>query len=229
MPAADVERAAHLYGEAERASISWGLGVTEHRHGSDCVQLIANLALLTGKIGKPGCALLPLRGQNNVQGSSDMGALPDTFTAYRSVGDEETARLFEERWGVSMKRERGLKLPEMLDAALDGRVKAMWICGYDIAQSDPDAAHVDDRAREPRLPGRPGASSRTRRRSFADVILPGGSVPREDRHVHERRAAHAARAGGAPTRPARPRPTSRSTSSSPRGSGTSSRTTGPRT
>jgi formate dehydrogenase alpha subunit len=142
VPAADVERAAHLYGEAERASVSWGLGVTEHRYGSDCVQLIANLALLTGKIGKPGSALLPLRGQNNVQGSSDMGAQPDTFSAYRPVGDEEAARLHEERWGVTMKRERGLKLPEMLDAALDGRVKAMWICGYDIAQSDPDAARV---------------------------------------------------------------------------------------
>ncbi len=142
IPAADVERAAHLYGEAERASICWGLGVTEHRHGSDSVQLLANLALLTGKIGRPGCALLPLRGQNNVQGSSDMGALPDTFTAYRSVADEATAQVFEEAWGVTMKRERGLKLPEMLDGALDGRVKAMWICGYDIAQSDPDIARV---------------------------------------------------------------------------------------
>ena len=118
IPAADlVEAAAHLYGEAERASIAWGLGVTEQRYGSECVQMICNLALMTGKIGKPGCALMPLRGQNNVQGSSDMGALPDTFTAYRSVGDEETARLFEERWGVQMGRERGLKMPEMLDAA----------------------------------------------------------------------------------------------------------------
>lgn len=142
VPAADVEEAAHVYGEAERASISWGLGVTEQRYGSECVQMICNLALLTGKIGRPGCALMPLRGQNNVQGSSDMGALPDTFTAYRSVGDEETARLFEERWGVEMKRERGLKMPEMLDAAVEGRIKAMWICGYDIAQSDPDVDHV---------------------------------------------------------------------------------------
>lgn len=142
VPAADIEAAAHLYGEAERASISWGLGVTEQRYGSECVQMICNLALLTGKIGRPGCALMPLRGQNNVQGSSDMGALPDTFTAYRSVGDDATARLFEERWGVEMKRERGLKMPEMLDAAVEGRIKAMWICGYDIAQSDPDIDHV---------------------------------------------------------------------------------------
>ncbi len=144
VPAADIERAARLYGEAERASISWGLGVTEQRYGSECVQMICNLALITGKIGKPGCALLPLRGQNNVQGSSDMGALPDTFTAYRAVGDEDTARMYEDLWGVSMKRERGLKMPEMFDAAIEGRIKAMWICGYDVAQSDPDLDHVTE-------------------------------------------------------------------------------------
>ena len=165
VPAADVERAAHLYGEAERASIAWGLGVTEQRYGSDCVQLICNLALLTGKIGRAGCALMPMRGQNNVQGSSDMGALPDTFTAYRSVADEEPSRMFEERWGVTMKRERGLKLPEMLDAAIEGRVKAMWICGYDIAQSDPDVAARDGGARQTSSSSSSRRSSRTRRRS----------------------------------------------------------------
>jgi formate dehydrogenase major subunit len=142
VPAADIERAAHIYGEAETGSIAWGLGVTEQRYGSECVQLICNLALLTGKIGRPGCALMPMRGQNNVQGSSDMGALPDTFTSYRSVEDDEVSRMFEERWGVTMKRERGLKMPEMFDAAIEGRVKAMWICGYDIVQSDPDVQHV---------------------------------------------------------------------------------------
>ncbi len=142
VPALSLERAAHAYGEAERASIVWGLGVTEQRHGSEGVRLLCNLALLTGKIGRPGCALLPMRGQNNVQGASDMGALPDTFTGYRSVGDEETAALFERRWGVSMKRERGLKLPEMIDAALAGSLRAMWICGYDIAQSEPASERV---------------------------------------------------------------------------------------
>ncbi len=142
VPAADIERAAHLYGEAKHACIAWGLGVTEQRYGSECVQLICNLALATGKIGREGCALMPMRGQNNVQGSSDMGALPDTFTGYRSVADEGVAQSFEKRWGVTMKRERGLKMPEMFDAAIDGRVKAMWICGYDIVQSDPDVEHV---------------------------------------------------------------------------------------
>ena len=88
-PAADIERAAHLYAGAERACILWGLGVTEHLYGSECVQLICNLALLTGNVGRPGAALLPLRGQNNVQGSSDHGALPDTFTDYRPVTDDD--------------------------------------------------------------------------------------------------------------------------------------------
>jgi formate dehydrogenase major subunit len=142
IPAADLERAAHIYGEADNACISWGLGVTEHKYGSEVARLICNLALMTGKIGRPGSALLPLRGQNNVQGSSDMGALPDTFTAYRSVGDEETARLFETAWGVSIPREKGMSIPQMFDAAVDGRLKAMWIFGEDVAQTDPDTEHV---------------------------------------------------------------------------------------
>src|SRR3954447_20205567 len=115
VPARDIEQAAHIYAEAENACFSWGLGVTEHKYGSEVVQLICNVALMTGKVGRLGSALLPLRGQNNVQGSSDMGALPDTFTAYRSVGDEEVARSFEEVYGVSIPREKGYKVPEMFD------------------------------------------------------------------------------------------------------------------
>ena len=92
--------------------------MTEHKYGSEVVQLICNVALMTGKIGRPGSALLPLRGQNNVQGSSDMGALPDTYTAYRSVGDEDVAQLFEEAWGVTLSREKGYTIPQMFDAAV---------------------------------------------------------------------------------------------------------------
>src|SRR5215207_3341452 len=142
VPAAGIERAAHIYAEAENASILWGLGVTEHRYGSEVVRLICNLALMCGNVGRPGSALLPLRGQNNVQGSSDMGALPDTFTGYQSVADEDVARRFEERWGVSMKRERGMKIPEMFDAAVAGHLKAMYIFGEDVAQTDPNTTHV---------------------------------------------------------------------------------------
>jgi len=142
IPSGDLERAAHIYGEASNACISWGLGVTEHKYGSEVVQLICNVALMTGKVGRQGSALLPLRGQNNVQGSSDMGALPDTYTAYRSVGDEEVARSFEQAWGVSLPREKGYTIPQMFDAAVAGDLKAMYIFGEDVAQTDPNTAHV---------------------------------------------------------------------------------------
>jgi len=142
IPAADLEAAAHVYGEAENACISWGLGVTEHKYGSEVVQLICDLALMTGKVGRAGSALLPLRGQNNVQGSSDMGALPDTYTAYRPVSDEQVSQSFEEAWGVPLSRQKGYTIPQMFDAAVDGRLKAMWIFGEDVAQTDPNTTHV---------------------------------------------------------------------------------------
>ena len=143
VPAADLEAAAHIYGEAGEACLLWGLGVTEHKYGSEVVQLLCNLALMTGKIGRRGSALLPLRGQNNVQGSSDMGALPDTYTAYRPVTDEQVARSFERAWGVPLSRQPGLSIPRMFDAAVAGELKAMYIFGEDIAQTDPDTAHVE--------------------------------------------------------------------------------------
>jgi len=142
VPAADVERAAHVYGEAAEACISWGLGVTEHKYGSEVAQLICDVALMTGKVGRAGSALLPLRGQNNVQGSSDMGALPDTYTAYRSVEDEAVARSFEDAWGVPLSRRKGYTIPRMFDAAVAGDLKAMYIFGEDVAQTDPNTAHV---------------------------------------------------------------------------------------
>jgi formate dehydrogenase major subunit len=142
VPAADIEAAAHIYAEAADACLLWGLGVTEHKYGSEVVRLICNLALMTGKVGRPGSALLPLRGQNNVQGSSDMGALPDTYTAYRSVGDEPTAKAFEAAWGVPLSREKGLTIPQMFDAAVAGELKAMYIFGEDVAQTDPNTTHV---------------------------------------------------------------------------------------
>jgi formate dehydrogenase alpha subunit len=142
IPGEDIVKAAHIYGEAANACFSWGLGVTEHKYGSEVVQLICNVALMTGNVGRLGAALLPLRGQNNVQGSSDMGALPDTYTAYRSVGDEDTARGFEDAWGVKIPREKGYSIPQMFDAAVAGDLKAMYIFGEDVAQTDPNTAHV---------------------------------------------------------------------------------------
>jgi formate dehydrogenase major subunit len=142
IPPAELEAAAHLYGEAASGCLLWGLGVTEHKYGSEVVQLLCNLAMMTGKVGKPGSALLPLRGQNNVQGSSDMGALPDMYTSYRSVEDEEVAASFEAEWRVPLSRRKGLTIPQMFDAAVAGELKAMYIFGEDVAQTDPDTAHV---------------------------------------------------------------------------------------
>ncbi len=174
VPARDLEAAAHVYAEAAEACISWGLGVTEHKYGSEVVQLICNVALMTGKIGRPSSALLPLRGQNNVQGSSDMGALPDTYTAYRSVEDEAVARSFEAAWGVPLSRRKGFTIPQMFDAAVRGDVKAMYVFGEDVAQTDPNTAHVV-RALESLdfLVCQDIFETETTR--YADVILPASS------------------------------------------------------
>jgi formate dehydrogenase major subunit len=103
---------------------------------------IANLAMATGNIGRPGVGVNPLRGQNNVQGSCDMGSFPHEYSGYRHVSDEETRRLFEADWGVALDPEPGLRIPNMLDAAVDGAFKAVYIQGEDILQSDPNTRHV---------------------------------------------------------------------------------------
>ena len=142
IPADDIITTARIYATAENACLIWGLGVTEQRYGSEVVQLMCGLAMMTGKVGRPGSALLPLRGQNNVQGSSDMGAVPDTLSGYRPVSDEAVATMFEERWGVSLSREKGLTIPKMFDAAIAGDLKSMFIFGEDVAQTDPNTTHV---------------------------------------------------------------------------------------
>lgn len=174
VPGDDIEAAAHVYGEAANACISWGLGVTEHKYGSEVVQLICNVALMTGKVGRLGSALLPLRGQNNVQGSSDMGALPDTYTGYQSVADEAVARRFEATYGLALSREPGLKIPEMFDAAVAGDLKAMYIFGEDVAQTDPNTAHVVAALENLEFLVCQDIFE-TETTSYADVILPASS------------------------------------------------------
>ncbi len=142
IPADDIRAAARIYATAENACLIWGLGVTEQRYGSEVVQLMCGLAMMTGKVGRLGSALLPLRGQNNVQGSSDMGAVPDTYSGYRPVNDEAVATMFEERWGVSLSREKGMTIPQMFNAAVAGELKSMFIFGEDVAQTDPNTTHV---------------------------------------------------------------------------------------
>jgi len=142
VPARDVRAAARLYATGGNAAIYYGLGVTEHSQGSTAVMGIANLAMATGNIGREGVGVNPLRGQNNVQGSCDMGSFPHEFPGYRHVSDAATRQLFERDWGVSLRDEPGLRIPNMFEAALDGEFKALYIQGEDIAQSDPNTQHV---------------------------------------------------------------------------------------
>ncbi|RDI58825.1 formate dehydrogenase subunit alpha [Microvirga subterranea] len=142
VPAADVRGAARLYGKAQNSAIYYGLGVTEHSQGSTMVMGMANLAMATGNIGRQGVGVNPLRGQNNVQGSCDMGSFPHEFSGYRHVSDDATRQMFETFWGVALDNEPGLRIPNMLDEAVSGSFKGLYIQGEDIAQSDPDTQHV---------------------------------------------------------------------------------------
>jgi formate dehydrogenase major subunit len=142
VPAATLRAAARLYATAGNGAIYYGLGVTEHSQGSTMVMGIANLAMATGNLGREGVGVNPLRGQNNVQGSCDMGSFPHEFTAYRHVSDDTVRKAFEDDWGVSLRKEPGLRIPNMFEAALDGDFKALYIEGEDIGQSDPNTQHV---------------------------------------------------------------------------------------
>jgi formate dehydrogenase major subunit len=142
VPAEKVRGAARLYATARNGAIYYGLGVTEHSQGSTMVMGIANLAMATGNIGREGVGVNPLRGQNNVQGSCDMGSFPHEFTAYRHVSDDAVRHSFEQAWGVTLRADPGLRIPNMFEAALDGDFKALYIEGEDIGQSDPNTQHV---------------------------------------------------------------------------------------
>ncbi len=142
VPAADVRAAARLYATGGNGAIYYGLGVTEHSQGSTAVMAIANLAMATANIGREGVGVNPLRGQNNVQGSCDMGSFPHEFPGYRHVSDDVTRASFEKDWGVRLQSEPGLRIPNMFEAALDGEFKGLYIEGEDIGQSDPNTQHV---------------------------------------------------------------------------------------
>jgi formate dehydrogenase major subunit len=196
VPAEDLRLAARIYGEAAHGAIVYGLGITEHAHGTDGVKTLTNLALLTGNVGtEHGVGVNPLRGQNNVQGASDMGALPDYLPGYQRLTDDEAVERFERRWGVALDRRAGLRIPGMFDAALRGELKALWVMGEDIAQTDPDTTRVV-RAMEAcdLVVSQEIFLSRTAER--ADVVLPAASFLEKDgtfvnfdRHVQRVRPA----------------------------------------
>jgi formate dehydrogenase major subunit len=142
VPASDLRAAARLYAQAPNAAIYYGLGVTEHSQGSTMVMGMANLAMATGNIGRDGVGVNPLRGQNNVQGSCDMGSFPHELPGYRHVSDDAVRSVFETLWNRTILPEPGLRIPNMFDAAVDGTFRALYVQGEDIAQSDPNTKHV---------------------------------------------------------------------------------------
>ena len=179
VPAATLRAAARLYATGGNAAIYYGLGVTEHSQGSTMVMGIANLAMATGNIGRPGVGVNPLRGQNNVQGSCDMGSFPHELPGYRHVSDPAVRALFAAAWGVEVDAEPGLRIPNMLDAAVDGSFKGLYVQGEDIAQSDPNTHHVTAALRSLEcLVVQDLFLNETAK--FAHVFLPGSSFLEKD-------------------------------------------------
>ncbi len=142
VPAETIRKAARLYATGGNGAIYYGLGVTEHSQGSTAVMGIANLAMATGNYGRPGVGVNPLRGQNNVQGSCDMGSFPHEFSGYRHVATDSVREQFEIDWGVKLDKEPGLRINNMFDAATDGTFLGLYVQGEDILQSDPNTSHV---------------------------------------------------------------------------------------
>ena len=143
VPAEDIIGAARMFAAAPNAGIYYGLGVTEHSQGSTMVMGMANFAMATGNIGRPGVGVNPMRGQNNVQGSCDMGSFPHELSGYRPVGDDAARGLFETKWGTKLDNKPGYRIPNMFDEACAGTYKGMYIQGEDVAQSDPNIQHVE--------------------------------------------------------------------------------------
>src|SRR5262249_45482876 len=143
VPAEQIRGAARLYAKGPNSAIYYGLGVTEHSQGSTMVIGMANLAMATGNLGREGVGVNPLRGQNNVQGSCDMGSFPHEFSGYRHISDTTARGMFEKDWNVTLAKEPGLRIPNMFDAAIDGSFKGMYIQGEDFAQSDPNTQHIE--------------------------------------------------------------------------------------
>jgi formate dehydrogenase major subunit len=174
IPVAELRAAARLFAGARNASIYYGLGVSEHSQGSTTVMGIANLAMATGNLGREGVGVNPLRGQNNVQGSCDMGSFPHELPGYRHISDSAVRSLFEQDWNTSLQTEPGLRIPNMFDAAISGNFKGLYVQGEDVAQSDPNTQHVEQALKSLEcLIVQDIFLNETAR--FAHVLLPGSS------------------------------------------------------
>ncbi len=175
----DLREAAILYAKADKAPIIYCLGVTEHSTGTEGVMSMSNIAMMVGKVGRPGCGVNPIRGQNNVQGACDMGALPEKMPGYQNVTDDKVMEKFEKHWGVPLNRKPGLKATEVLPAAITGDIKGLYIFGEDPMVTDPDTAHVK-KALENLEFFVLQELFMTETAQFADVILPGTSYAEKE-------------------------------------------------
>lgn len=179
VPAEDIRRAARTYATAGAASIVYCMGVTQHSSGTDQVLSLANLAMMTGNIGRPGTGVNPLRGQNNVQGACDVGCLPPFLPGYRRVDDPDARAAFARAWGRDVPDEAGLTLVEIMDAVADGRIQALYVMGENPVVSDPDQAHVVEALESASfLVVQDIFLTETAR--LADVVLPGVSFAEKD-------------------------------------------------
>ncbi len=179
VPAEEISEAARLYAGYKPGSILYAMGITQHSHGTDNVKAVANLAMLTGNIGKPSSGVNPLRGQSNVQGACDMGALPDVFTGYQKVSRPELREKFEKSWGKELSDKPGLTLTEIFDAAHRGEVKAIYLIGENPVLTDADAGHVEKALEEVEFLVVQDIFL-TETAQYADVVLPAASFAEKD-------------------------------------------------
>jgi formate dehydrogenase major subunit len=177
--AATLREVARTYARAERAIIFWGMGISQHVHGTDNARCLIALALVTGQVGRPGTGLHPLRGQNNVQGTSDAGAIPMVYPDYQSVEDPEIRTKFEALWQTRLDDQRGLTTVEISDAAHRGEIKGIYVMGENPAMSDPDVEHVREAlAKLEHLVVQDIFLTETAK--YADVVLPASAWPEKD-------------------------------------------------
>jgi len=179
VPAQDMVEAARMFASTSPATILYTLGITEHSHGTDNVRALANLALLTGSIGRPSTGVNPLRGQNNVQGACDMGALPNVYPGYQKVNDEKVRRKFEKAWSCKLSPSPGLTLTEMFDAAREGRIKALYLVGEDPVVTDADTTFIEKAISHLELFVVQDIFL-TETARLADVVLPAASFAEKD-------------------------------------------------
>lgn len=175
----DLVAAARLYGRAKRAPILYCLGVTEHSTGTDGVMSLSNIAMVSGKLGHLGCGVNPLRGQNNVQGACDMGAMPSDFTGYQRLVNESAVKKFQDAWGVELPHELGLRATECYPAMIEGKVRGAFIFGEDPVRTDPDTAHIVE-ALESLDFLVVDELFMTETAKYADVVLPGRSYAEKE-------------------------------------------------